>query len=101
MAITVQQRRFLLDRLNEITSGILEGYDWQRSQPIPQSVKKAKMAKLVAEKIIENHYKVLEVSRKNRDQRISSHTVEIKQIILFGNAEDAIKALDKFQNTKF
>lgn len=99
--MTQQQRKFLLDRLYTINRDIPTGWKYMETIPKPSAIKRAERTRAAAIKVIDTWQKNLLASSMKRDDLISAHRIEIKQIILFGNSEDAIKALDKFQNTKF
>jgi hypothetical protein len=98
--MTPSQSKFLKNRLNSIIES--KGHSWTviGKLPKPAAVKRAEIARESADKIIKAHDRNLSDLRDARSERIRTIRDEITQIILFGNAEDAIKALDRLENTK-
>jgi hypothetical protein len=101
MPITRQQQRFLLDRLKEIQRDKPDAYAIFDRRPKPVKVRRAERQRKVADKIIGAYDDRRYAARDKYRAKLTAFSSEIRQIILFGDAPAAIRALDKFENTKF
>jgi hypothetical protein len=97
---TRSQQKFLLDRLQTIRNSKPSRYE-EVQVAVPAKVKQAKRQITVSQNIVNAHNNLLSRMQSKRYEKVVAFYMEVKQLILFGDAKSVIKALDKFENTKF
>ena|ERR1700677_2806517 len=98
--MTQRQQKFLLDRLSELRQTKPNKYS-RVDLPEPEPVKRARKQIDAAREVIDKHEKKVRDATDKRNDEIMVAAGKIKQVILFGEAKDAIKMLDDFQKKVF
>lgn len=98
--IRSDQRRVLKDRLQTIRNSKPRTWD-DIKLPVPAEVKAAKEAIRKANRIVGRFEKKVTQAKVRRNKAVDAAYNDCSREIHFGDAKSALKALDRFERTKF
>lgn len=98
--MTQQQQRFLLNRLEDARQEKPRRYEEIKVE-VPVKVRAARIEHDRAQRVIDAWDRRMQELRNKRAQRISESYLGAKNLVLFGEAKPALKAVEKFEKTRF
>lgn len=99
--MTLRQLQYLRERLSDIRRSKPSNYEPITRTKEPREVRlaKAQIAKL--SDLVQQWEDGFEELRDKRNEAIAKDVAECRRLIEFGNAQEALKALDAFQAKKY
>lgn len=95
-----KQRRFLIERLEAARATKPRQWD-PTGVPVPATVKAAQAAIEKANRVVSGWESRVRVLQRKRTNAISEAFIEAKKVILFGEPKASLKAVDKFEKTRY